>query len=247
MSKKNTINENWYLDDQFKQQLHSEARKNIVLNRFRIFREALFPLLEAGQKVDFLDAGCGDGINLQELEKLVVSYNIASTVTGIDYSKVRTQRAKKVVKGTVLEGSLLSLPFQNAFFDAVLCNHVLEHIENADQALSEIFRVLKPGGVLIVGVPNEGCLLASLRNKVLQQSILKTTDHVKFFTKTTLEKILKKNNFSVVNTVTEGFFFPHLRLANLLRSSKLGYRFEVKLGQLIPTQAAGLISICKRT
>ena len=202
--------------------------------------------MKTGQKVDFLDAGCGDGINLQELERLVVTYNKESTVTGIDSSKIRTQRAKKVVKGTVLDGSLLNLPFENTFFDAVLCNHVLEHIENADRALSEIFRVLKPGGSLIVGVPNEGCMLALLRNRVFQRSILKTTDHVNFFTRTTLERTLNKNNFSVVSTITEGFFLPHLRLTNLLRSSGLGYRLEVKLGQLIPTQAAGLISICKR-
>ncbi|MDZ4716416.1 MAG: class I SAM-dependent methyltransferase [Cytophagales bacterium] len=45
------------------------------------------------------------------------------------------------------------MPFGDNSFDAVLCNHVLEHVENDIQALSEIRRVLKPGGWAILQVP----------------------------------------------------------------------------------------------
>jgi len=45
------------------------------------------------------------------------------------------------------------LPFQSATFDTVLCTSVLEHVHDAEAAVSEIERILKPGGRLIVTVP----------------------------------------------------------------------------------------------
>ena len=44
-------------------------------------------------------------------------------------------------------------PFEDSMFDSVLCNQVLEHIFNPDQFLSEIYRVLKPNGTLLLTVP----------------------------------------------------------------------------------------------
>ena len=45
------------------------------------------------------------------------------------------------------------IPFADNFFDVVLCNHVLEHVDNDLQAMREIARVLKPGGFAILQVP----------------------------------------------------------------------------------------------
>ncbi|HLY33902.1 MAG TPA: methyltransferase domain-containing protein, partial [Jatrophihabitantaceae bacterium] len=45
------------------------------------------------------------------------------------------------------------LPFRDASFDSILCTSVLEHVDNAEYAVSEIARVLKPGGRLLVTVP----------------------------------------------------------------------------------------------
>jgi SAM-dependent methyltransferase len=48
---------------------------------------------------------------------------------------------------------LTSLPFDNELFDVVICNHVLEHVQDDKKALDEIYRVLKPGGWAILQVP----------------------------------------------------------------------------------------------
>lgn len=49
--------------------------------------------------------------------------------------------------------NLLNIPYENEYFDVVICNHVLEHIENDIKGMSEVFRVLKYGGFAILQVP----------------------------------------------------------------------------------------------
>jgi SAM-dependent methyltransferase len=95
-----------------------------------------------------LDAGCGEGV-------LVEEYADRLAIEGIDpnYSSDR-----------VRNGSLTALPFPDATFDRALCLDVLEHLSFDEQprALAELFRALKPGGELLVSVPN----LAHLQSRV---------------------------------------------------------------------------------
>ena len=52
-----------------------------------------------------------------------------------------------------VRADLCNLPFEEEQFDLILCNHVLEHIEDDIKAMQELFRVLKKGGTLIAQVP----------------------------------------------------------------------------------------------
>lgn len=60
------------------------------------------------------------------------------------------------LEGVDVKANLTQLPFKNAEFDLVFASHVLEHIREDLQALSEIRRVLKPGGIAILPVPIVG-------------------------------------------------------------------------------------------
>ena len=54
-----------------------------------------------------------------------------------------------------IKADILDLPFEDNSFDLVLCNHVLEHIDNDHKAMKELFRVMKKGGMGIFQVPQE--------------------------------------------------------------------------------------------
>ena len=54
-----------------------------------------------------------------------------------------------------VKADICDLPFDNDSFDVVFCNHVLEHIEDDNKAMSELFRVLKPGGFGIFQIPQD--------------------------------------------------------------------------------------------
>jgi SAM-dependent methyltransferase len=113
--------------------------------------------LPAGARV--LDAGCGEGVLIDE-------YTGHLAIEGIDpnYSSDR-----------IRSGSLTALPYADATFERALCLDVLEHLSFDDQpkALGELHRVLRPGGELLVSVPN----LAHLQSRVhflLQGRLIRT-------------------------------------------------------------------------
>ena len=54
-----------------------------------------------------------------------------------------------------VKADICDLPFEKNLFDVVFSNHVLEHIENDKKAMSELFRVLKPGGMGIFQIPQD--------------------------------------------------------------------------------------------
>jgi SAM-dependent methyltransferase len=101
--------------------------------------------------VRFLDCGCGRG---EYVAVLVRQFQF--NAYGIEYmpEKLVEVQASLVHEGRIIRGNIEQIPFGNAWFDSVLLNEVMEHIPHPQLALAEIYRVLKPGGKLIVFSPN---------------------------------------------------------------------------------------------
>jgi len=111
--------------------------------------------LKSGSVV--LDAGCGSGRHLRALAKLP-----GLKIVGIDRSAKDVADALTGLKNMpdalsfdyrVETADINALPFDDAVFDCVICSEVLEHIPEHEKALSELVRVLKPQGHLVVSVP----------------------------------------------------------------------------------------------
>ena len=94
-----------------------------------------------------LDLGCGDGRLTRELD--------ATEVTAADVSSVALARAARWVRDArmvELEPDAV-LPFEDGSFDLVLCSETIEHVRDVQLLLSEIRRVLRPGGTLALTTP----------------------------------------------------------------------------------------------
>jgi SAM-dependent methyltransferase len=105
------------------------------------------------------------------------------------------------------------IPFEENTFDAVLCNHVLEHVQNDIKAMSEINRVLKPGGWAIMQIPFFSPVPevtfedASITDPREREKIFGQDDHVRLFGKDYSKRIeqagLKAVEDQFVNKLTE--------------------------------------------
>jgi SAM-dependent methyltransferase len=96
-----------------------------------------------------LEDGCGVGSYLARLAEQ------ASLAVGLEIELERAREAH--AKGpSTLGGVGEHLPFPASTFDLVLSHEVLEHVQDDQQAVNEIIRVLKPGGRLALFVPNRG-------------------------------------------------------------------------------------------
>ncbi len=100
-----------------------------------------------------MDLGCGTGYYLFLLSSLPVKLQL----TGLDNDKKALVEGKESLKGRGIKFVLndsRKLPFPKSSFDKIVASEVLEHVENDEQVLKEIYRVLKPGGRLVISVPS---------------------------------------------------------------------------------------------
>lgn len=100
-----------------------------------------------------LDVGCGGGANIKKL----LEKSPKGKVFGIDYSEVSVRKSKKVNKFAVerkhceiLQGNVQELPFANETFDLATAFETIYFWSDIDQSFSQIYRVLKKGGIFMV-------------------------------------------------------------------------------------------------
>lgn len=116
----------------------------IFVNPFYIARRGLAKaMMELAPSLSgfLLDVGCGS--------KPYQSLFVVNKYVGLDIDSYRTR--KLGIADYFYDGGMF--PFEDAVFDSILCNQVLEHVFNPDSFLGEINRVLKPGGKVLLTVP----------------------------------------------------------------------------------------------
>ncbi len=148
------------------------------------FLELMAKRWELSDVKTLLDVGCGQG----HWTRIVSSFlDKNSVVTAVDSDpkwaqesdKLREFFAKREIGFEVKKADVLELPFADDSFDAVTCQTVLIHIENPKDALREMKRVLKPGGIMICAEPN------NLTHSALKDSIIaefETDEMIEWFT-----------------------------------------------------------------
>lgn len=150
---------------------------------------------------DILDAGCGEGVTLEKLVKLFPQ----ARVIGLDAEPENLEICRK--HGLPVQGgSLYELPFADASFDTVLFAEVIEHLEAPEKALEEIFRVLRPGGRVIIIFPNDRTfLLARLAMGMVREAFY-NPGHVRQWTPRQIRRSLKSLGFTPIAAHSLPFF-----------------------------------------
>jgi SAM-dependent methyltransferase len=135
-----------------------------------------------GQTGHALDLGCGDGRLSAELD--------ASELTAADVSRVALERARRRLPAARLVPLRpdVPLPFEDGAFDLVLCAETIEHVRDVQLLLSEIRRVLRPGGMLALSTPS---------HRPIGPRPHPLSPHLRFFTRRSLRRLLDELGFDV--------------------------------------------------
>ncbi|HEX8814850.1 MAG TPA: methyltransferase domain-containing protein [Terriglobales bacterium] len=110
---------------------------------------------------NWLDAGCGTGT----LSRWLAAHGCQ--VLGVDAAASMVTAAEKLSQDWSIERlpkfarveTIACLAAEDASFDGILCSSVLEYVEQPDRCLTEFARILKPGGALLVSVPNRDSMV----------------------------------------------------------------------------------------
>ncbi len=180
----------------------------ILDRRYRIFRDYLAKL---HPKSRMIDIGCGNGA---QSEYFVPHCQM---IIGCDLVHLsQTENPSRSKNFTFVQGSALELPFESNSVEIITAFEVLEHVPSEDAALGEIYRVLKPGGYLLITVPNKwwifethGAVVPGLNwipwNRVpfvswLPENIHDSLARARIYTAQKLKKKLDQHQFSIANS-----------------------------------------------
>lgn len=167
------------------------------------------------QGLNVLDVGCGGGFTCEYLARRGV------TVSGIDQSQKCIEAAQQHCKHEELDinyraGIAEKLPYADHSFDAVICVDVLEHVQNPAQVISEVSRVLKPGGLFLFDTINRTfksrLTMIWLMENILGEINRGVHDWDKFIKPEELFDLLKQNSFCDVEFKGFDIFGGALRL-----------------------------------
>ncbi|WP_130736761.1 bifunctional 2-polyprenyl-6-hydroxyphenol methylase/3-demethylubiquinol 3-O-methyltransferase UbiG [Flavobacterium sp. J27] len=130
---------------------------------------------------DVLEIGCGIGRGLEIVVKK------SKTYTGIDKNKkLIEEQIQNYPENSFIHGTVPPLlEIKNNSFDTIITFHVIEHIEKDTLFIDEIYRVLKPSGILIISTPNK------------EKTITKNPWHIREYNNIELRNIFNPKQFTV--------------------------------------------------
>lgn len=173
-------------------------------------KEILDYVLQYKTKGKFLDIGANIGLLLNQAR------NKGFEVEGIEFSKTAIEYGRKTFNLKYYEKDIFSLNLKAENYDVVTMNHVLEHIEDVKKFLSEVHRILKPGGIMVVALPN----FASISARVLKSrwASLQPQEHIWYFTPKSFAKLLQTQRFIIKQVVvSEPYREYKWRIRSMLR------------------------------
>jgi len=202
------------------------ARRDEFTGMFAALLDQVAVLKPSGR---LLDVGCGPGLLLEEARRR--GYGVAGcdvSAWAVDYARQQGLDARA--------GLLEALAYPPASVDIALANHTLEHVPDPLPFLREMGRILKPDGLLVIGVPNFGSLMSSVMRE--RWHALLPDQHYWHFTPATLARMLREAGFVPRRVITQTGSHKHASRARALALNAI-----VAVAKRL-NRSEGLLALC---
>lgn len=204
----------------------------MVQNPFKIYEFLeVVSTSELKREHSILDLGCGKG------HWTLLLASRCHKAIGVDISEDEIVTARKFVRNSHLRHHVQFLctrleetRFSPACFDRIFSFCVLEHIKNLEEVLTEVFRILKPGGQFHVSVDS----LATIKNKALLNKHKQDNLVFRYFTKASLHQQLSAIGFEV------------MRIYPILKGDFARQEFEKRICTGYKKSLVARIRLCRR-
>lgn len=178
------------------------------------YRDKMIMRYIKGERI--LDIGCGEGVTLEKLIKSFPDKNIV----GIDFLKENVEICKSH-NLPVKFGSVYNLDFENGCLDTCILSEVIEHLDNHNKALKEIYRVLKKDAFLVVLFPNDlNFKIARIITGRFKEAFY-DSGHIKQWLPFTLTRELIQIGFKIIKIKNIPFYFWNMSLHSLIIAKKI--------------------------
>lgn len=217
----------------YKKMYHESNPQKIFLNpRVHSMKNMIYGLHLEGKNI--LDIGPYDGTLLSLIKGKNNLFALEASAYG-----VKQCRKKGIKTLQFFFGGTKKLPYKNGQFDLVIAGEIIEHIYDTDFFLTEIQRILKNKGYLILSSPN----LLSFSRRIMGLFGLSpfmevspnekdSVGHIRYFTFSSLEKLLVKHHFSMIK-----------KQSDLVNFSNSGTARSYLLARIFPTLGQSIIML----
>jgi len=163
------------IDKVDKQEIYTTCLKYIdELPYFMDIKKETYTLLNLDKAKNVLDIGCGIGKDVYRIAKILPE---DSTVTGLDASSYMVKNAQTNIPSELQDkvffyiADAKALPFSENTFDRCRIDRVLQHISDPLQVIRESYRILKPGGIIVIYDNDWNSFSLSLNEKHINRTI----------------------------------------------------------------------------
>lgn len=212
----------------------------------------------------FVDMGCGEGFLTLPLAARA-KHSVGVDFVASPLAVLQQQMAFDPNRLLLAIAAGDALPIPDASADKVLCNHVLEHVLDDDAVVKEFYRIMRSGGLLVVGVPLalspqvrflmriRRLLRPSARQLQLERvqpgqlvpELIGVQSHIRFYSLAALRDLLERNGFAVETAEGIGFSMRG-RISKIVRRHRWLFGLATAVARIFPGMGDGVLILGRK-
>lgn len=152
-----------------------------------------------------LDIGCGGG----QFSHFCAKHGAKIILADIDEEKIlKAEQHVRAVNPRSLQCLVTNanpIPLESDSVDKIIAMEVLEHVENPNIFVAELFRVARPGAQILISVP--GTASEQIQKKLAPDSYFLHPNHIRIFQPNEIQSLLSHHGFIIEQSINYGFYF----------------------------------------